>query len=94
VLRIAASLERSSNHPIAKAILKEAEKRDLELYEVASFEEKPGLGVFGIIKGKKVAVGGSRIANKESSAIVVVFDGEIVGEIYVEGRIKNNDHRR
>lgn len=90
VLRIAASLEKFSNHPIARAILKEAESRNLELYEVASFKEKPGLGVFGVINGKKVAVGGSRIVNTESSAIVVVFDGKIIGEIYIEDRIKNN----
>jgi len=58
LLRIAASLERPSEHPLAHALLSEAEKRALILLPVENFETLPGLGIKGMIGGRTI-VGGS-----------------------------------
>jgi Cu+-exporting ATPase len=57
VLRLAASLERSSEHPLARAIVGAAEERNLPLAEVAWFDAPTGKGVLGTIDGRKVLVG-------------------------------------
>ncbi len=58
VLRIAASLERHSEHPLARAIVKEATEEDL--YEVSGFRELPGFGVEAELDGVKTVVMNSR----------------------------------
>src|SRR5215472_16327299 len=57
VLRLAASLERGSEHPLAAAIVKGAEERGLQLAAVANFSSETGKGVVGSVDGKCVAVG-------------------------------------
>ena len=56
-LRLAASLERGSEHPLAAAILRAASEKALTLGEVRDFEAVPGKGVRGVVDGKSVAVG-------------------------------------
>lgn len=51
-----AGLEKNSEHPIAKAILKEAENKNVSIPEVNQFRAIKGKGVEGIIDGKKMAV--------------------------------------
>jgi Cu+-exporting ATPase len=57
VLRIAASLEIHSEHPLASAIVTEANRRELHLTEVQGFESQTGIGVSGIIDNEHVDVG-------------------------------------
>jgi P-type Cu+ transporter len=57
VLRLAASLERGSEHPIATAILAAARKRKLELSPVTDFDSPSGKGVTGRIDGKHMLLG-------------------------------------
>jgi len=57
LLRLAASLERSSEHPLAEAIVKGAEERGLTLSQPIDFTAESGKGVVGRIDGKHVAVG-------------------------------------
>jgi Cu+-exporting ATPase len=57
LLRIAASVERGSEHPVGRAILKEAEKQGLELFEPQEFKASGGLGVQARINGQLVYVG-------------------------------------
>ena len=57
LLRLTASLERASEHPLAAAIVRGAEERGIDLVKVESFESLTGKGVRGIIKGRAVAVG-------------------------------------
>ncbi|MFN7065907.1 MAG: heavy metal translocating P-type ATPase [Aquificaceae bacterium] len=57
LLRLVASLERNSEHVIAKAIVEEAVKKKLELLPVEDFKTYPGRGVLGRVKGREVAVG-------------------------------------
>jgi Cu+-exporting ATPase len=57
LLRLVASLERSSEHPLATAIVKAAEERGLRLSAASDFESLTGKGVTGHIDGRDVAVG-------------------------------------
>jgi Cu+-exporting ATPase len=57
LLRLAASLERGSEHPLAAAIVKGAEERGLKLDAAADFRSETGKGVVGAVDGKRVAVG-------------------------------------
>ena len=57
LLRLAASLERGSEHPLAAAIVKGAEERGLQLGTAADFRSETGKGVVGAVDGKRVAVG-------------------------------------
>jgi Cu+-exporting ATPase len=57
LLRIAASVERGSEHPVGRAILKEAEKQALELFEPEDFKASGGFGVRARINGQMVYVG-------------------------------------
>jgi P-type Cu+ transporter len=57
LLRLAASLERGSEHPLAAAIVRAAADRNLALAKVEGFESLSGKGVTGTIDGRKVALG-------------------------------------
>jgi len=61
VLRLAACLERGSEHPLADAIVKGAETRDIKLQDAEKFEAITGKGVRGLVDGKAVALGNSRL---------------------------------
>jgi len=57
VLGIAASLEHASEHPLARAIVRAAEKRSLPLQGVSEFRAEPGGGVEGTIQNEKIVAG-------------------------------------
>jgi len=57
MLRLAAGLERGSEHPLAAAITAGAEERGLRLPSPESFTARPGAGVVGTVEGREVAVG-------------------------------------
>ena len=57
VLSAAASLERASEHPLAAAIVRAAEKRGLAVTAVSDFESRTGKGVVGHVQSREVAVG-------------------------------------
>ncbi len=61
LLRLAASLERGSEHPLADAILRAAKDRDLILAEASEFDSPVGKGVLGVVEGRKVVLGGARL---------------------------------
>ena len=61
VLRLAATLERASEHPLAEAIVRGAEERGIELASTADFESITGQGVTGRVDGKKVALGNLKL---------------------------------
>ena len=56
-LRLAASLEQASEHPLARAIVEAAQKQKLSLSQPQEFLSIPGKGITGLVDGKKVAVG-------------------------------------
>ncbi len=60
ILRFAASLERSSEHPLASAVVKAAGERGLQLSEFQDFQSHTGFGVSGRVEGHSVCVGSER----------------------------------
>ena len=61
LLQLVASLERSSEHPLAEAIVKGAEVKKLALNDVVGFNSTTGKGVKGTVFGKQVAVGNAEL---------------------------------
>lgn len=57
MLRLAAALERQSEHPLARAVLMAAETQQLVLPDVENFMATPGGGIAGVVEGKRVVVG-------------------------------------
>ncbi|HZF31604.1 MAG TPA: copper-translocating P-type ATPase [Gammaproteobacteria bacterium] len=57
LLRLAASVESSSEHPLARSIVDAAKARSLALLETAEFDSDPGLGVWGKAGGRSIVVG-------------------------------------
>lgn len=58
VLRLAAAVERDSEHPIAHALLKSAEERGLAVPQATEFAAAAGRGVDAVVEGRRLAVGG------------------------------------
>ncbi len=63
VLRLAASLERGSEHPLAEAIVSGAKERGVELADATDFDAVTGKGVTGTVDGKAVALGNARLVS-------------------------------
>jgi P-type Cu+ transporter len=59
-LRLAASLEKSSEHPLARAIVAAALDRKLKLSEPTEFDSPTGKGVVGVVDGRRVALGAEK----------------------------------
>ena len=60
LLALAASVETKSEHPLAQAILKEAQKRSLQLFESTHFQSISGKGASATVNGERIAVGSPR----------------------------------
>jgi len=105
LLRIAASLERGSEHPLAAAVLAEASDKQLPLSSVTNFQSHAGLGAEGIVDGKTVAAGNRQLMEKlqvmipdvpdhylgaGEAEIYVVIDGRFAGWIVVADAIKES----
>ena len=57
VLRLAASVERASEHPLARALVEACAAREIALSEVADFDSRAGKGILGAVGGHKIVVG-------------------------------------
>jgi Cu+-exporting ATPase len=95
VLRLAASLERSSEHPLASAIVAAAREKQLALVDVVDFDAPPGKGVVGKIDHRTVAIGnapflGERaidLASLASEAENLRRDGATAVFVAIDGRV-------
>ena len=65
VLRIAASLDQGSEHPLAHAIVDEARRRGLALVAAEGFESASGIGVRGTVEGRHIALGNTALMDDE-----------------------------
>lgn len=77
VIRLAASLERSSEHPLAAAIVAEAQARGARLDDATEFRAETGMGVVGRIDGRRVALGNAKLLESlriETTAIATDAD--------------------
>ena len=75
-LRLAASVERGSEHPLAAAILAAATERKIELTEVADFDSPTGKGVLGTVGARKVFLGNAKFL-AEFGVLTAMFDDEV-----------------
>jgi len=95
LLRLAASLERGSEHPLAGAILVAAQEGQLALGEVQEFNAPTGKGVTGVVDGRRVALGNAKLVTElgiDSGALTqraeaLRAEGATVVLAAVDGRI-------
>ncbi|MDB5414460.1 MAG: heavy-metal transporting P-type ATPase [Rubritepida sp.] len=94
VLRLAAGLERPSQHPLAEAVVRAAEKRGIAVPDVDGFDAPAGRGVTGTVEGRRVAVGNARlmaethvdVGTLSADAERLRGDGATVFFVAVDGR--------
>lgn len=90
ILRIAASLEALSEHPLANAITREATARNLQFSTVDNFKSITGNGVSGEIDGKIYSVQSSKFKIQNSNTTVeVVANSGVIGIIQLTDEIKS-----
>jgi Cu+-exporting ATPase len=95
LLRLAASVERGSEHPLAQAILNAAGERGLSLGEVSGFAAPSGKGATGVADGKAVALGNAMLMNElniatqdlDRAAEAARQDGATAIYVAIDGRI-------
>ena len=95
LLRLAATLERGSEHPLAAAIVKGAEDRGVKLGAAASFRSLTGRGVTGDVDGRPVALGNAKLLEElklsagsaTDRAETLRVDGQTVMFVVVAGRV-------
>jgi Cu2+-exporting ATPase len=103
LLRLAASVEADSEHPLARAIVEGARRRGIEPAAAAVFEPLAGRGARATLDGRSVAVGGPRLldelvlrhvaetdawAREGRTVLHVVVDGRVVGGLGLEDEIR------
>ncbi len=77
VLRLAASLDQGSEHPLADAIVSAARAKGLELVKPADFESGSGIGVRGTVEGRRLVLGNTALMQQEGVATdALKADGE------------------
>ena len=95
VLRLAASVERASEHPLAAAIVQAAEERRLPLAAVRGFDSPLGKGAFGMVEKRRVALGNAKFLAElgvatgalEAEADSLRRDGATAIFLAVDGKI-------
>jgi Cu+-exporting ATPase len=95
ILRLAASVERSSEHPLADAIVRAAKERKLDPVNVEEFDSPTGKGVTGKVDGKSIALGNSKFLASigietqamEAESERLRGDGATVINIAIDGRL-------
>ncbi|HEV8481080.1 MAG TPA: heavy metal translocating P-type ATPase [Candidatus Eisenbacteria bacterium] len=106
VLRLAASLERASEHPLAAAVVQAARERGMSLAPVQDFESITGRGVRGVAGGKRVALGNAGLMSdlgieidqqsaeslraQGRTVIFVAVDGKPAGTLAIADPIKES----
>jgi P-type Cu2+ transporter len=103
VLRLAASAEQDSEHPLAAAIVRTARERSIPLATARGFTSSPAMGVTAEVDGHRVSVGGPHMLEqhgarelpiadewRERGAIIlhVLIDGEVVGALALADEVR------
>jgi Cu2+-exporting ATPase len=92
----AAAVEANSEHPLAKAIVAEAKRRNLTTVQAANFEALPGRGAQGQVNGQSVIIGGPRLLTEAKVTVPVeveklttawASDGKTVLYVVAEGKL-------
>ncbi len=105
LLRLAASLERASEHPLAAAVIDAATSRGLKLSQPQEITSLPGKGILGIVDGRRVAVGSPLLmvdvgalqkpkllagSYPGGTVMCVAVDGKYVGNLGVADPLKQS----
>ncbi|HEY1751190.1 MAG TPA: heavy metal translocating P-type ATPase [Caulobacteraceae bacterium] len=104
LLRLAAAVERGSEHPLADAVLRAAAERGLAVAEARDFQALAGEGVVGVVDGRRVAVGGARLMAEAgadlsavdadairaagATAVFVAVDGALAGVLAIADPVR------
>ncbi len=104
LFRLAANLERASEHPLAGAVVEAALEQNLKLSQPQEFDSVAGKGIIGVVDGRRVAVGTPLLmvqvgalqrpdvivgsAQPGSTFLCVSIDGKYVGYLSVADRVK------
>ncbi len=104
MLALAAAAEADSEHPLAKAIVRAADDRGLDVPRATGFSSSPAVGVTAAIDGREVRVGGPRLLEeldqrevqaapqwRENGAIIlhVVRDGAVIGGVSLADEVRH-----
>src|ERR1700693_3700026 len=96
LLAHAAAVESNSEHPLAKAIVAEAQRRNLPTLQAADFEALPGRGAQARVNGKSIIIGGPRLLTEakvtvppevEKSTTQWASEGKTVLYVVAEGKL-------
>jgi Cu+-exporting ATPase len=106
LFRLAASLERASEHPLGAAIVEAANERGLKLSQPHEFHSVTGKGIQGVVDGRKIAAGNRALMAEVgavepgtafsygsvpgSTPVFVAIDGKYIGDFGVADRIRNS----
>jgi Cu+-exporting ATPase len=80
LLQYIASLNQYSEHPLAQAVVKYAQSKNLSLNEVKDFEAVTGKGVIGTASGKKIALGNKKLMEQVGASVSAEIESKIVAE--------------
>jgi Cu2+-exporting ATPase len=94
LLRLAAALERESEHPLAEAIVRAANERGLDLPPASQFEAIAGYGALAIVAGHRLAVGNARMLEREHASLdglgdratTIASEGRTVVHVAIDGQ--------
>ena len=94
VLRLAAAAERESEHPLAEAIVRAAQQRELDVPRTDAFEAVPGHGALATVEGRALAIGNRRLLEREHVSLDglapvadrLAGEGRTTVEVAVDGR--------
>lgn len=103
MLRLAASLEQASKHPMARALVQAAHERGLVLAVPTNVMELPGEGLTGLVEGRRIAAGGAGFVAQQTGAVAaetqilaagsalvaVAIDGQLVGHIIMADALRS-----
>ncbi len=95
LLRLAASVEKSSEHPLAQAIVEGAQAQGLALVDATNFDAIPGHGVLAQVEGQRVMLGNAKLMARESISLgelesqarQLADDGKTPMYVAVDGKI-------
>jgi P-type Cu+ transporter len=95
VLRIAASLDQASEHPLARATVAEAKRQDLALEKPSDFDSASGVGVTGTVGSNRVVLGNTTlmqqehidVASMQDAAEAMRSEGASVMHLAIDGRL-------
>ncbi len=96
LIRLAAAIERGSEHPLAQAIIEAATERGLPIPQASGFHARMGLGITGVVEGRQIGLGnrqliqglGGDLGDLEGAADALREAGETVVFVSVNGQVE------